>query len=152
MLYHDFESVKIINGKAIKSSANNLYPHPLPAIDEGRRYINLISPKRFISYDNLAEMIVKSNTRVVDNFFQEIRRHLNLLERPLVGARTGNKTYIYANYNPKYAQQLVTIYRTYYNFCKPRKYYNNKKADTTPAMRLRLVSKVFELKDIVYFR
>lgn len=152
LLYHDFESVKIINGNAIKIPTNNLYPHPLPAKDEGKRNMNLISPKGYIGNDDLAEMIVKSNTRVVDNFFQEIRRHLNVLERPLVGARGTGKTYIYANYNPKYAQQLVTIYRTYYNFCKLRKYYNRKKADMTPAMNLGLVDRVFDFKDIIYFR
>jgi len=151
LFYHDFETAKIINGKAIQMPTNKLYPHPLPAIDEGRRYMNLINPKGYIGYDDLAEMLVKSNTRVVDDFFQEIRRHLNILERPLVGARGTGKTYIYANYNPKYAQQLVTIYRTYYNFCKPRKFYNRKKADTTPAMRIGIANKVYSLREVIYF-
>jgi len=99
--------------------------------DEGNRFINLISPKEFLNLQELSEMIVYISTRTIDNFFQEIRRHLNLLERPLFGASSGGKTYIYANYNPKYAQQLVTIYRTYYNYCKPRKYYNRDKSDMT---------------------
>jgi len=148
---HDFEKHKIVNGKTIASSGNNLYQHPLPAIDEGRRFINLISPKGHLAPDELAEMIVHANTRTVDNFFQELRRHLNLLERPLLGARGGGKTYIYANYNPKYAQQLITIYRTYYNFLKPRKYYNKDKRNITPAMRIGIADKVFTIRDIVYF-
>ncbi len=148
---HDFHKHQIINGKTLFVAGSNLYLHPLPAVDEGKRYINLISPSNGLFLDELAEMIVIANTRTIDNFFQEIRRHLNLLERPLVGARGTGKTYIYSNYNPKYAQQLVTIYRTYYNFIKPRKYFNQKKKDMTPAMRIGIVNKKYELKDIVYF-
>lgn len=151
LLHHDFYKYKMVNGIAIATSGTNIYPHPLPAIDEGRRYINLISPKGHISTDDISEMIVHSSTRTVDNFFQELRRHLNLLERPLVGARGVGKTYIYANYNPKYAQQLITIYRTYYNFLKPRKYYNKSKRNITPAMRIGIANKVYKIRDIIYF-
>jgi len=151
LLYHDFFKYKSVGSTIRSVSGSNLYPHPLPAKDKGRRFINMISPKGYINYSDLAEMIVRANTRVVDNFFQEIRRHLNLLERPLVGARGAGKTYIYANYNPKYAQQLVTIYRTYYNFIKPRKYYNTKSKDVTPAMRIGIANKVYSLRDVIYF-
>lgn len=151
MMYHDFFKNKTVGSSILRVGANNLYTHPLPAKDEGRRYINMISPKGYLSHHELAEMIVRANTRTVDNFFQEIRRHLNILERPLVGARGLGKTYIYSNYNPKYAQQLVTIYRTYYNFVKPRKYYNTKKAFQTPAMRIGIADKPYTLKDILYF-
>jgi hypothetical protein len=148
---HKFYSTKTIGGQLFDSRGFNLYSHPLPAKDEGRRHINLISYQNHLSDDELAEMIVYSNTRTVDNFFQEIRRHINLLERPLVGGRGTGKTYIYSNYNPKYAQMLVTIYRTYYNFIKTRKYYNRKKKDTTPAMRIGIATKPYTLKDIIYF-
>lgn len=40
----------------------------------------------------------------------------SMLERPLTTARGDKKSYIYANFNPKYAQYMVTILRTYYNF------------------------------------
>lgn len=52
---------------------------------------------------------------------QNIRRRLSILERPLVTARGDGKSYIYANFNPKYAQMSVTILRTYYNFCLANK-------------------------------
>lgn len=151
MSNHEFYGTKIINGKLLYTQGKNLYAHPLPAIDEGKRYINLISYNEHTSPDTLAEMIYHVSTRTVDNFFQEIRRHINILERPLVGGRGAGKTYIYANYNPKYAQQLATIYRTYYNFIKPRKYYNEDKRNITPAMRIGIADKVYSLKDIVYF-
>ena len=55
------------------------------------------------------------------------------------------KSYIYANYNPKYAQQVLTIFRTFYNFCWRRKSGN---AYMTPAQKLGLTDKVFDYKDI----
>lgn len=72
-----------------------------------------------------------------------------MLERPLVTARGDGKSYIYANYNPKYAQQILTIFRTFYNFCWRRKYGD---AYLTPAQRFGLNDRVFEYTDIVYFR
>jgi len=56
-----------------------------------------------LSDENMAKIIVNVNMRAINNFFQELRRDVNVLERPLVGARGVGKTYIYANYNPKYA-------------------------------------------------
>jgi len=37
----------------------------------------------------------------------------------LFTSRGDGKSYIYANFNPKYAQYATTILRTYYNFCCP---------------------------------
>ncbi|WP_190286040.1 hypothetical protein [Bacillus thuringiensis] len=34
-------------------------------------------------------------------------------------ARGDGKSYIYSNFNPKYAQMALTIIRTHYNFCMP---------------------------------
>jgi hypothetical protein len=82
-------------------------------------------------------------------FMQLIRRRLSILKRPLVTARGDGKSYIYANVNPKYAQQVITILRTYYNFCLPVKPRGDK---LTPAQRLGITEKQFSIEDIVYFR
>lgn len=103
----------------------------------------------YISESELAELIVQVNNRAIDNFFQEVRRRISVLERPMVSSRGDGKSYIYTNYNPKYAQQIVTIFRTFYNFCFPKK--SGGKL-LTPAQRLGITDKVFEIKDIVYFR
>lgn len=60
------------------------------------------------------------------------------------------KSYIYANYNPKYAQYVLTIFRTIYNFCLPQGGSRDKKQ--TPAMKLGIANKVYDLKEIIYFR
>lgn len=79
---------------------------------------------------------------------QQIRRRISILERPLVTARGDGKSYIYANFNPKYAQYALTILRTFYNFCLPYRSWDKNKAP--PAQRLGLVDKKYTLKDIIH--
>lgn len=80
---------------------------------------------------------------------QQIQRRLSTLERPLVTARPDGKSYIYANVNPKYAQYEITILRTLYNFCWPTKRWDEV---ATPAQRLGLTDKRFDIKDILYLK
>lgn len=147
--YHKFYDTKTINGVVCFVRGNNPINHPLPAKDEGIRYVNLINYVSYISDSDLAKLIVQVNSRAINNFFQEVRRRISILERPIVTARGDGKSYIYSNYNPKYAQQIVTIFRTFYNFCSPKKINGR---ILTPAQYLGLTDKVFEIKDIVYFR
>ena len=81
-------------------------------------------------------------------------RGKNPIEHPLPdkdeGVRLVNLiSYIYANCNPKYAQQILTIFRTFYNFCWTTKLRGE---ELTPAQSLGLTDKVFDCKDIIYFR
>ncbi len=85
----------------------------------------------------------------VNNFLQEIRRSLSVLERPLVTSRGDGKSYIYANFNPKYAQMSITILRTYYNFCNTITTNGDKK---TPAQRIGIADKMYDWNDIIYKR
>lgn len=75
-------------------------------------------------------MTLKVSDRPTNNFMQVIQRRLSILERPLVTARGGGKSYIYANFNPKYAQMALTILRTYYNFCLANKTKGKKKTNS----------------------
>lgn len=76
-----------------------------------------------------------------------MRRRLSIVERPLVTARGDGKSYIYANFNPKYAQMTVTILRTFNNFCLANKNSGTRK---TSAQQLGLTEKQFTMKDIHY--
>ncbi len=89
------------------------------------------------------------NDNAINAFFQTVRRRLSILETPLVTARGDGKSYIYANFNPKYSQMGITILRTYYNFCLTFK--TNGKHET-PAQRLGIASKVYSWEDIIYKR
>jgi hypothetical protein len=55
-----------------------------------------------------------------------------------------------SNYNPRYAHQMITIFRTPYNFIWERKYCDGKKM--TPAQRIGLVEKKYSYRNIIYFR
>lgn len=71
---------------------------------------------------------------------QQIRRRISILERPIVSSRNAEgKSYIYANFNPKYAQYALTILRTWYNFCSA--YKTKDKMVATPAQRLGIATK-----------
>ncbi|MDF2019666.1 hypothetical protein P2R17_17195 [Bacillus sp. Cr_R3] len=77
---------------------------------------------------------------------------MSISERPLMTACGDSKSYIYSNFNPKYAQMALTILRTHYNFCMPFTTKEGKKKTVkTPAQRLGITDKVFDLKDIIYF-
>ncbi len=149
LIPHDFYEYKMINGKNCPIRSINPVVSPLADKDEGERFIKCITDVRGIPTDELARLLVNVNSRTINNFFQELRRRVSILERPLVSGRGDGKSYIYSNYNPKYAQYAVTIFRTFYNFCWLKKL-NGKLL--TPAQRLGITDKVYNVKDIIYFK
>ncbi|WP_234417297.1 MULTISPECIES: hypothetical protein [unclassified Lysinibacillus] len=98
---------------------------------------------------DIAALMMNVNDNATNAFMQQTRRRLSILERPLTTARGDGKSYIYANFDPKYAQMVLTILRTYYNFCLA---YKTKDETATPAQRLGLVNRQFDIKDIIYLR
>lgn len=128
----------------------NFVTHPLASQDVGYREIGILTDLSGLNNADLAKLIMKVNNRPTDTFMQQIRRRISLLERPLVTARADKKSYIYANYNPQYAQYLVTILRTYYNFCDGKKDKSGKLV--TPAMKLGIANKAYNWNDIIYFK
>ncbi|MFT8321147.1 MAG: insertion element protein [Bacillus sp. (in: firmicutes)] len=130
--------------------AKNPITHPLASRDKGFHKVNCTTDLSSFEPKDIAKMVMNVNDNATNSFIQQIRRSLSILERPLMTARGDGKSYIYANFNPKYAQYALTILRTYYNFCKPYNSADGKKL--TPAQRLGLTDKVFDLKDIIYLR
>lgn len=127
---------------------NNPIQHPLPPIDKGDVTVDCRTDVSAFETEELARLILSVNDHATNSFIQQIRRRLSILERPLVTARGDGKSYIYANFNPKYAQYALTILRTYYNFCYEVK--SSDKKMLTPAQRIGLTDKVFDFKDIIY--
>ena len=126
-----------------------IIPHPYPYKDEGIRYVNCRTDLSHLSNYEIAKMLYKVNMRSINTYFNKIRRKISTLERPLLSSRGEGMSYIYANYNPKYAHYLTTIHRTHHNFCKTFKY---KKADVTPAMLLGIADRPYDIKEIIYFK
>ena len=122
---------------------------PLSTKSEGTRKINFLTDTTELHNSELANIVARVNTIPVDTFFQKLRRSVNTLERPMVTARGDKKSYIYANYNPRYAQYAVTIFRTFYNFCWTTDVFGEK---ITPAQRIGIADKVYDIKDIIYFK
>ena len=54
----------------------------------------------------------------VDNWFQILRRLVNMLERPVTSATNSKRWNAYAGYNPKWMSKLIEIMRVYNNFCR----------------------------------
>lgn len=129
--------------------ADNPIEHPLATIDRGFRWVDCTTNLTSLEPKEIANLILNVNDNATNTFIQHIRRKLSFLERPLTTARGDGKSYIYANFNPKYAQMALTILRTYYNFCIP---YKTKNEVGTPAQRLGITDKVFDLKDVIYLR
>ena len=146
---NDIYTTETINGKDYVVGTNNSIPHPFPYKDEGNRYINCVTDLSNLNCYELAEIMYKIDLRSINTFFNQIRRKVSILERPLSGGRGEGKSYIYANFNPKYAQYMITILRTYLNFCETYKY---KGEEITPAMRLGIAKKKYKIEDILYFK
>lgn len=99
--------------------------------DKGFHLVDCTTDLSSYEPKDIAEIVIEVNDNATNAFIQQMRRRLSILERPLMTARGEGKSYIYANFNPKYAQFALTILRTYYNFCLPFKTMDGKKL--TPA-------------------
>jgi transposase-like protein len=129
--------------------ADNPIEHPLATIDRGFRWVDCTTNLSSLEPKDIANLILGVNDNATNTFIQHIRRRLSILERPLTTARGDGKSYIYSNFNPKYAQMALTILRTYYNFCFS---YKTKDRVGTPAQRLGITEKQFNIKDIIYMQ
>jgi hypothetical protein len=147
--YHHFHKEVVSGSNTHYEYADNPIEHPLATIDRGFRWVDCTTNLTSLEPKDIANLILNVNDNATNTFIQHIRRKLSFLERPLTTARGDGKSYIYANFNPKYAQMALTILRTYYNFCVP---FKTKKEVETPAQRLGIRDKVFDLKDIIYLR
>lgn len=150
---HTFHKEVVDGSSSYFEYADNPIQHPLASIDRGFREVDCTTNLSSLEPKDIASLIMNVNDNATNSFIQQIRRRLSILERPLTTARGDGKSYIYSNFNPKYAQMSLTILRTYYNFCLT---YNTRKRRTiteeTPAQRIGLTEKVFSLDDIIYFR
>ncbi|MGD7052805.1 IS1 family transposase [Sutcliffiella horikoshii] len=146
---HRFHEVKNASEGSYNIYADNPIEHPLASPDRGYRWIDCTTDLSSLEPMDIAKLAVNVSDQSTDAFMQLIRRRLSPLERPIHSAKADKKNYMYSNSNPEYAQMAVTILRTYYNFCFPLKTKNGKK---TPAQRLGITDKQFDLKDIIYLR
>ncbi|MEW9050190.1 MAG: insertion element protein [Neobacillus sp.] len=145
-----FHEEVIINSYPYRKWAEDPVEHPIPTRDKGFYKVDCKTDLSSLEPEEIADSVLNVSDYSTNVFIQQIRRRLSFLERPLVTARGDGKSYIYANFNPKYAQYALTILRTYYNFCETSKGLDGE--ELTPAQRLGISHKKFDIKDILYLQ
>ena len=148
--HKQFHEEVMIGSQSYHKWAETPIEHPIPTRDKGFYYVDCKTDLSSLEPKEIANLVLNVSDYSTNSFMQQIRRRLSILERPLVTARGDGKSYIYANFNPKYAQYALTILRTFYNFCEDTKDLDGEKR--TPAQRLGVTDKQFDLKDILYLR
>lgn len=120
--------------------------HPLPTMSEPSKAMCWLTNLEGYDEDHRARLFLRVSLAGVDNFFQRVRRSLNLLERPIQTASSFRRTwYGYSPYNPAMVGKLLDIYRTMVNYVEVGK------DGKTPAMRIGLAKGVVAPEDILYF-
>ena len=148
--HKQFHEEVMIGSQSYHKWAETPIEHPIPTRDKGFYYVDCKTDLSSLEPKEIANLVLNVSDYSTNSFMQQIRRRLSILERPLVTARGDGKSYIYTNFNPKYAQYSLTILRTFYNFCEATKDLDGEKR--TPAQRLGITDKQFDLKDILYLR
>lgn len=107
------------------------FDFPLSDMAEPGKLITYLTDFQDYEIEHLARLYRKTTLRGVDRVFMQIRRRLSILERPIATASSARRAWHgYAAYSPIVVQQVLQIFRAYYNFAllgEGRK---------TPAMRL----------------
>lgn len=96
----------------------------------------------------LAHLYDKASLHVVDRYFQNVRRDLSGLERPIRVASNKRRTWRgYSPYDPSLIQKLIDIHRAYYNFIQVSKQDGQSRAE-----RFGLAAGKIRYHDIIYYR
>jgi len=103
--------------------------------------------------ESLIDTMELASLNGVDNWFQILRRHINMLERPVTSGTNSKRWNAYAGYNPEWMTKLLEIKRVYFNYCMTNKKSNlgQSHENTTPAVRIGLASQNFTVSDILSF-
>jgi DNA polymerase III epsilon subunit len=121
------------------------------------RYVGVqpISQNTPESIEHASVILQSLSLNGVDNWFQILRRLVNMLERPITSATNSKKWNAYAGYNPAWMSKLIEIMRVYNNFCrtneKSLKIKKSAEKPSTPAQRMGIADKVFTAQDILSF-
>jgi hypothetical protein len=102
--------------------------------------------KREDQLNHIARLHLKASLTSVDRFFMQVRRALTVAERGVISASADRRLWFGKNaYNPDVLVKLVSIFRTYFNYCEVGD------DGKTPAVRLGLAHGPVAPEDIVYF-
>lgn len=123
------------------ANKNAWFDYPLADMAEPDKAMLYLTDFGDYDLDHLARLYMRVTLRGIDRFYMQVRRRLSLLERPLSTANNARQLWHgYAAYSPKVAEQVLMIFRAYYNFCLAGE------DRCTPAMRLGLADQPVSLE------
>jgi hypothetical protein len=120
--------------------------HPFPTMGEPEKAVAYLTDLGDYDEDHKAWLYNKASLHGVDSFFNQVRRRLSLLERPIHSKSNKGRIWNgYSPYNPGNVTKVLDIMRTVHNYVLPGK---DRK---TPAERLGLAQAPLDYEDIIYF-
>lgn len=129
--------------KAFRAAQNTSlwFNYPLADMADPDKTVRYLTDFNDYDIDHLARLYKLASLRGVDRFFMQVRRRLSILERPISTSNSARRAWHgYAAYSPKVAQQVLQIFRAYYNYALVGE------DGKTPAMRLGLTDKPVSLE------
>jgi transposase-like protein len=120
--------------------------HPFPTMSEPEKAVAYLTDKGDYDEDHKAWLYNKASLHGVDSFFNQVRRRLSLLERPIHSKSNKGRIWNgYSPYDPGNVTKVLDIMRTVHNYIltgKDRK---------SPAQRIGLAKAPLDYEDIIYF-
>ncbi len=120
--------------------------HPFPTMSEPEKTVASLTNLGDYDEDHKAWLYNKASVHGVDSFFNQVRRRLSLLERPIHSKSNNGRIWNgYSPYNPGNVAKVLDIMRTVHN------YILTGKDGKTPAVRLGLAQAPLDYEAIIYF-
>lgn len=120
--------------------------HPFPTMSEPEKAVAFLTDLGDYDEEHKAWLYNKASMHGVDSFFNQVRRRLSLLERPIHSKSNNGRIWNgYSSYNPGNVAKVLDIMRTVHN------YILTGRDGKTPAVRLGLAQAPLDYEDIIYF-
>lgn len=126
-------------------SSNIWYRNPLDTIGECDKEVSFVKDPSDLDRGRMVHLIRNATLAPIDTFFNQVRDRVSYLERgspkPSSNRRIWSKT---APYRPDRVSKILSIFRTYRNFCE-----FGRDRNSTPAMRLGIAKGKVDPMDII---
>lgn len=117
--------------------------HPFPTMNEPQRSVQPLTDDGRRPDTQVVAGMARATLRALDRYFMQVRRKINVLERPIHSASsTGRVWHGYNAYSPRVVTEALDIFRTVYNF------HLRGQDGKTPAQRLGLIDGPLSLADL----
>lgn len=117
--------------------------HPYPTMSEPERAVQCLTATPERSIDQLVAGMARASLRSIDRYFMQLRRKINILERPLYTTSAAGRAWFgYSAYSPRVVLETLDIFRAVYN-CHLRG-----QDRRTPAQRLGMLNAPVSLAEL----